>query len=352
MDEDRKKVIIADNNPVNLTLAKDTLSAAYEVFTVPDAESLFQFLETNLPDIILLDASMPEIDGYEAIRILKNDFRTAGIPVIFLTSTNDPPSELRGLTLGAVDYISKPFSPPILLKRVEVHVLMETQKRELRRANESLRQKVEEKTGEILGLQSAVLKIMSDLIEYRDHVTGGHIERTEIFLSYLMEEMLVERVYHDIISSWDARQFLLSAHLHDVGKIAIRNRILLKPGPLTTDEFHEMKRHTTFGEKVIERIQRNSQKSIFLSHAKIMAGTHHEKWDGSGYPRGMSGQDIPLQGRLMAIVDVYDALISERPYKRAFSPEEAIEMIRQGRGTHFEPVLVDIFTAAAKRFYR
>ena len=180
MDEDRKKVIIADNNPVNLTLAKNTLSAAYEVFTVPDAESLFQFLETQffetkLPDIILLDVSMPGIDGYEAISILKKDFRTAGIPVIFLTSTDDPPSELRGLTLGAVDYISKPFSPPILLKRVEAHILMDTQKRELHHANESLKQKVEEKTGEILGLQSAVLKIMSDLIEYRDHGTGGHI---------------------------------------------------------------------------------------------------------------------------------------------------------------------------------
>ena len=164
--------------------------------------------------------------------------------------------------------------------------------------------------------------------------------------------MLVERVYHEIISSWDSRQFLLSAHLHDVGKIAIRNRILLKPGPLTIDEFHEMKRHTTFGEKVIERIQRNAQKSVFLVHAKIMAGTHHEKWDGTGYPRGMAGQAIPLQGRLMAIVDVYDALISERPYKRAFSREAAMKVIQKGRGTHFEPVLVDVFTSAEKRFQR
>ena len=229
---------------------------------------------------------------------------------------------------------------------------MDTQKRELHHANESLKQKVEEKTGEILGLQSAVLKIMSDLIEYRDHVTGGHIERTEVFLSHLLEEMLVERVYHEIISSWDSRQFLLSAHLHDVGKIAIRNHILLKPGPLTTDEFHEMKRHTTFGEKVIERIQRNARESVFLSHAKIMAGTHHEKWDGTGYPRGMAGQAIPLQGRLMAIVDVYDALISERPYKRAFSREAAMDVIQQGRGTYFEPVLVDVFTSAEKRFQR
>jgi putative two-component system response regulator len=351
MQQDRKKVILVDDNPVNLKIARNTLMDKYDVFTVPGAEKLFQFLEKTLPDIILLDVLMPETSGYEAIGVLKKNPRTAGIPVIFLTSKSDTGSELEGFTLGAVDYISKPFSPQLLLKRVDVHVLVESQKRELQHINENLQQIVDEKTGAVLELQKAVLNTVSNLVECRDDVTGGHVERTEKFLKLLVEEMLKQGVYRDVLDTWDVKLFLQSAQLHDVGKIAIRDNILMKPGPLTKEEFEEMKKHTSFGETVIEKIQQSARESVFLTHARIMAGTHHEKWDGTGYPRGLAGSAIPLQGRLMALVDVYDALISERPYKKAFTPEQAVRIITEGAGTQFDPALIDIFTEAAQHFH-
>ncbi|MDR0590045.1 MAG: HD domain-containing protein, partial [Spirochaetaceae bacterium] len=270
---------------------------------------------------------------------------------IFLTSRNDTISELEGFSLGAVDYISKPFSPQLLLKRVEVHLLLESQKAELKNLNENLQHLVDEKTGEVLELQNAMLITMSNLVECRDDVTGGHVERTERFLRLLVEEMLKEGIYQDILNTWNINLFIQSSKLHDVGKIAIKDNILLKPGPLTREEFENMKKHTVFGETVIEKIQQNAKESIFLTHAKIMAGTHHEKWDGSGYPRGIGGSHIPLQGRLMAFVDVYDALISDRPYKKAFSPEQALKIITDGCGTQFDPGLKQVFLAASKHFH-
>ena len=351
MQQDRKTVILVDDNPINLKLARNTLMDKYDVFTVPSAEKLFQLLDKTLPDIILLDVLMPEMNGYDAIKILKSKERTADIPVIFLTSKSDPHSELEGFIQGAVDYVSKPFSPQLLLKRVDVHVLVESQKKELKHINENLQKIVDDKTKEVLELQNAVLRTMSNLVECRDDITGGHVERTERFLRLMMEEMMKEKVYNDVLDTWDIKLLLQSAQLHDVGKIAIRDSILLKPSPLTQEEHDEMKKHTTFGEAVIEKIQEGAKESVFLTHAKVMAGTHHEKWDGSGYPRKLAGSNIPLQGRLMAIVDVYDALISERPYKEAYSPEKAVNIIKEGSGTQFDPALVEIFYIAAKHFH-
>ena len=351
MMQDRKKIILVDDNPVNLKLARNTLMDKYDVFTVHSADKLFQLLEKTLPDIILLDVMMPDVSGYDAIKVLKSNPRTADIPVIFLTSKSDTNSELEGFIQGAVDYVSKPFSPPLLLKRVDVHVLVESQKKELQHINENLQQLVDEKTEAVLELQDAVLRTMSNLVEYRDDVTGGHVERTERFLRLLMEGMAKQKVYDEILRNWDIKLLLQSAQLHDVGKIAIRDNILMKPGPLTKEEFDEMKKHTTFGEKVIEKIQESSRENVFLTHAKLMAGTHHEKWDGSGYPRGLSGFDIPLQGRLMALVDVYDALISERPYKKAFTAEKAVQIIREGSNVQFDPALVEVFGSVAQSFH-
>ncbi|MDR2617996.1 MAG: response regulator [Treponema sp.] len=350
MPNDKKKIVLVDDNPVNLKLARNTLMERYSVFTVPSAQKLFQLLEQTVPDMILLDVVMPEMSGYEAIGILKKNPRTADIPVVFLTSKTDAVSELEGFSLGAVDYVSKPFSPQLLLKRVEVHLLLESQKAELKNLNENLQHLVEEKTGEILELQNAVLITMANLVEYRDDVTGGHIERTERFLRLLLDEMRKEGIYRDILDTWNIDLFLQSSKLHDVGKIGIKDSVLLKPGPLTKEEFEEMKKHTIFGETVIEKIQQNTRESMFLTHARIMAGTHHEKWDGSGYPRGLVGTNIPLQGRLMAFVDVYDALISDRPYKKAFPPEQAVQIILDGCGSQFDPDLQGVFLSASMRF--
>ncbi|MDR2479329.1 MAG: response regulator [Treponema sp.] len=350
MNKNKKKVIIVDNNPVNLQLAHNTLTGSYDVFMASGAEMLFRLLHEMLPDIILLDVSMPGMGGHEVIKMLKSDPATAEIPVILLTSKSDAAAEVTGFALGAADYISKPFSPPILRKRVEIHVLLASQKKGLKRNNMELRRLVDEKTREILELQNGILKTMSNLVEYRDIITGGHVERTEALLSLLLEEMRNHAVYLEEIEPWDVNLLLQSAQLHDVGKIAIRNNILMKPGPLTYDEFTEMKKHTIFGEKVIDKIMESAKENMFLTHAKIMAGTHHEKWNGSGYPRGMAGFNIPLQGRLMAVVDVYDALTSSRPYKKPLPHRKALEIITAARGVHFDPAVVDVFVRATSHF--
>jgi len=350
MLENRKTVILVDDNPINLKLARNTLMGKYDVFTVPSAEKLFQLLEKTLPDIILLDVLMPGMTGYEAIKILKSNPRTAGIPVIFLTSKADTNSELEGFIQGAVDYISKPFSPQLLLRRVDVHVLVESQEKELKYVNDNLQKLVDEKIESVQELQNSVLMTISSLVEYRDDVTGGHVKRTGGLLRFITEEMLSQRVYNDILETWDVKLFLQAAYLHDIGKIAVRDSILMKPATLTKEEFDEVKKHTFFGEKVIEKIQDDFRDSVYLAHAKIMAGNHHERWDGSGYPRGIAGTNIPLQGRLMAFVDVYDALVSDRPFKKASAPEHALEIIAEGCGTQFDPALTDVFAAAARRF--
>jgi putative two-component system response regulator len=347
---ERKTIVLVDDSPIILKLARNTLMSRYDVFTMPSVEKMFQFLERTLPDLILLDILMPETSGYEAITILKKDRRTADIPVIFLTSRSDADSELEGLSLGAVDYIAKPFSAQLLSKRVEIHMLLETQKKELQNLNGNLMEMVKQKTDSVLDLQKALLTTMSNLVECRDDITGSHVERTEHFLACFLDEMMRGPVYGDIIKTWDIDLFLQSAQLHDVGKIAIRDSVLMKPGKLTSEEFEEMKKHTTFGEAVIEKIQQSAKESMFLTHARIMAGTHHEKWDGTGYPRGISGSGIPLQGRLMAIADVYDALVSTRPYKEAFTHEQAIHIIENESGSHFDPTLVDIFLSSHELF--
>jgi putative two-component system response regulator len=346
----RKKIIVVDDNPVNLKLARNILMSSYDVFTAPSAFKLFELLERIFPDIILLDVIMPDIDGYETIKKLKQNSHFAFIPVVFITAKKDPESELKGFNLGALDYISKPFSPPILLKRVEALLLMEAQKAELKQINDNLQELVAEKTQEVMELQNAVIKTMGNLVESRDDVTGSHIERTEFLLSRLLQEMLSQGVYENEIKKWDLNLLLRSAHLHDVGKIAIKDNILMKPAPLTEVEYIQMQKHTIFGEEIIQKIIEDAKENLFLHHAKILAGTHHEKWDGSGYPRGLSGANIPLQGRLMAIVDVYDALVSERPYKAPLQKDEALKIIKKGSGSHFDPLIVDVFIAAAGGF--
>jgi putative two-component system response regulator len=254
------------------------------------------------------------------------------------------------LSLGAIDYISKPFSPPLLVKRIELHLLVESQKRALIQYNNNLQDMVKAKTRTVLALQNSVLKTVANLVEHRDEITGGHVERTMDYLSILLDAMIEQRLYRDEVQSWDREFFLQSSQLHDLGKISIRDSILLKPDKLTPEEFNEMKNHALFGVKIIEEIEKETPESSFLQYAKILAGTHHEKWNGSGYPFGLKEQDIPLPGRLMAIADVYDALISVRSYKKPFTHEEAVAIIAEGKGSHFEPELIDLFLTVSDKF--
>ena len=343
MDTPKKRVLIIEDDSSNIMTLTYVLSSEYTLFVAKTGERGIELAEQLLPDIILLDVLMPGMNGFEVLKLLKTGPTTSDIPVVFLTSRNDSNSELEGLSLGAIDYISKPFSPPLLLKRLEVHLLVESQKRELVGFNINLQEMVAEKTKTVLELKNAFLRTMAELIEQRDGVTGGHIERTQSYLEVMLNAMVAKGIYEEEIINWDTTLVLQSAQLHDLGKIAISDRILNKLGELTDAEFDEIKTHTSFGEKIIEKIKENTTEHSFLEHAKIFAGYHHEKWDGSGYQRGLKGTEIPLEGRLMAIVDVYDALISKRPYKEPFSHEKALEAIVDGKGKHFDPVLVDIF---------
>ncbi len=350
MSLERKTVFLVDDNATNLAVGKAALAEYYKVLTLDSGERLLKVLEKNIPDLILLDIEMPEMNGYDTIKVIKSKKETENIPIIFLTAKSDGDSELKGLSMGAIDYIIKPFSPPLLLKRIEVHLLVESQKRELRKYNDHLQEMVEEKTRSVVKLQDAILKTMVELVERRDYSTGGHIERTTLYLGVLLKAMQKRNLQMEIISSWDIDLVLRSAQLHDVGKVAIRDSILQKPGRLTPEEFEEIKKHTTVGEEIVEKIKKDSAEQAFLEHAGIFAASHHERWDGSGYPRGLKGEDIPLQGRLLAIADVYDALVSERPYKKALPHEKAVAIIMEGKGTHFDPSLVDLFFSVSDEF--
>jgi len=350
MDAVRKTIFLVDDDMTNLTIGKKALSGHYNVFTLNSGQVMLDMLENLIPDLILLDVNMPEMDGYEAIRLLKSNKNTDDIPVIFLTALNEESMELKGFSLGAIDYIRKPFSTPLLLKRLEIHLLLVAQKQELLILNNNLEQLVNEKSATVVELKDAILSTMAELVEYRDEITGGHIIRVQRYIKALMDAMKSEGTYANEVALLDEELVLQSCQLHDVGKIAVDDAVLNKAGKLTPEEFEIIKNHTTFGEKVILRLKEKTMDSDFLDYAQTFAVAHHEKWDGSGYPKGLKGEEIPLLGRMMAIGDVYDALVEPRPYKSAFSHEKAVGIILEGRGSHFDPLLADLFGKIHTKF--
>ncbi|MCL2589312.1 MAG: response regulator [Betaproteobacteria bacterium] len=351
MSSIRKLIMLVDDSLTNLMVGKEVLSDIYSVITIPSAIKMFELLMRYTPELILLDVDMPEMNGYEAIEILKNNPKMKNIPVIFLTGMGDSVSELRGLELGAVDYITKPFSPALLKKRVELHTLIEAQKKALQDYNENLQQIVLNKAQTILKLQNKVLQAMAELVEGRDNFTGNHVERTQICLEVLLSAMNETGIYREQTIGWDINLLLQSSQLHDVGKIAIHDNILKKPGKLTEEEFEEMKKHVAYGVNFIEKLEESEEDSIFLKYAKIFINYHHERWDGFGYPNNLEGTNIPLLGRLMTIVDVYEALVSERCYKQAIDHQAAVNIILQGRETIFDPILTDLFEQCSEQLF-
>ena len=332
----QKTIFVVDDNDTNLSVAKEALKDHYRVMTLPSAAKMFSLIEKVKPDMILLDIEMPEMDGFEALQRLKENDSFADIPVIFLTSMTDASVEVRGFQLGVIDFIIKPFSAPVLINRIKTHLNIDEliQERTIQ---------LQKKTTELLHLQNAIIFGFADLVESRDEETGGHVDRTSAYIKLLLDEMVVRGLYPDEIEVLEMDLFVSSARLHDVGKIAISDVILNKPGKLTEEEFAIMKTHTTEGEKAIEHLASRADDVEFLWNAQLFAGSHHERWDGKGYPRGLSGANIPIQGRLMAIADVYDALVSERPYKKPFTHDEAVKMIMENSGTQFDPVIADVF---------
>ncbi|MCL2720859.1 MAG: response regulator [Treponema sp.] len=338
-----KTIFTVDDNHVNLLAAESALSEKYAVYTCSSASLMYEMLKNVTPDLILLDILMPEISGFDALKYLKSDKRYSGIPVIFLTSKNDPETEARGFEMGVADFISKPFSKAVLINRIKTQLNVEDI---IQERNQMLRFRTER----LVKLQNSMASVLATMVENRDKLTGHHVERTTKFIRILLNTMAEYGVYTREISDWNVELVASSARLHDIGKIVISDMILNKKGKLTDDEFERMKAHTSEGEKIIDRIIEDSGDGYFLQYAKSFAGSHHERWDGTGYPRALKGEEIPLQGRVMAIADVYDALVSERPYKKAYSHEEAVRIINESRGTHFDPELAEIFLKCEKDF--
>jgi len=324
-----KKIFVVDDNLTNLLTAKNALENYYQVYTMSSAMKMLDLLKKITPDLILLDIKMPEMDGFEALLYLKSSPLYAAIPVIFLTSNTDAAIEARGFELGVIDYISKPFSPPVLLNRIKTHL--------------DIDELVHKRTEQIRRLQDGIINVLADVIEERDNETGGHNDRTAACIKILIKAMGERGVYLDEINGWVLDMVASSARLHDMGKIHIHDTILNKPAKLDNDEYEKMKLHTTEGARMIDKMIEQTGEVEFLNNAKLFAEYHHERWDGTGYPHGLAGTNIPLQGRIMAIVDVYDALVSKRSYKEAFSVEEAINIIKANAGKHFDPRIVEVF---------
>jgi len=332
----RKTIFVVDDNATSLTMAENALVNMYRTIALSSAAQMFKALEKFTPDLILLDVEMPEINGFEAMTMLKDNAAYSEIPVIFLTGLTDSGNEALGIKLGAVDFISKPFSELVLLNRIKNHLHIDDLIRE-RTAQ------LTERTEQLEKLKNGIVYTMADLVENRDRNTGGHIDRTSVYMKLLIDAMFERDVYINEMISWDMDSVVSSARLHDIGKIAIPDSILNKPGKLDDEEFAIMKTHTTEGENIINRTIERTGDAEFLLNAKLIAVYHHEKWDGSGYPYKLKGADIPLQGRIMAIIDVYDALVSERPYKKAFSHEDACRIISEEAGRHFDPLITEVF---------
>ena len=357
MSSSRSTIILVDDNLTNLTVGKNMLKTFYQVIPVLSANAMFGTLEEIIPDLILLDIEMPEMNGYEAIQKLKADIRYADIPIICLTAKGDADSELEGLDLGAADYVTKPFFAPLLLKRIARELQIVDQKKKLLETQAALRDnlviletQVQEKAAEIFKLQNAILTKVADLVELRDKCTGGHILRTQMYVQVMINAMQRSGTYLEEINNWNLDEVLSSAKLHDVGKIVIPDHILNKTSKLDPEEYEIMKTHVLAGVDAIDKIMNDTYESNYLQHALNIIGTHHEKWNGSGYPIGLKGKNIPLEGRLMAIADVYDALIALRPYKQAYTHEEACKICEDEAGKHFDPVLVDVFRNVKEQF--
>ncbi len=349
---DKSTILVVDDAPANLTLISSILKDKYKIKVATSGTKAISII-TNAkrkPDLILLDILMPEMDGYEVCTEIKNSEHSF-IPVIFLTSLTKVEDEEKGLKVGAVDYIHKPISPPVLMARVETHLKLKEANDFLKIQNNILEQMVKKRTIELAQSQQATIVAMGALAEFRDPETGNHLRRTQHYVKCLAEELAKHSDYAEYLTEERIDVLFKSAPLHDIGKVGVPDSVLLKPGKLDYQEYDTMKEHTLFGQTAIRETQDQMSKSnSFLIMSEQIAAHHHEWWDGNGYPNGLSGTDIPLSARLMAIADVYDALVSSRVYKPPFPHNEAVQMIKDNAGTQFDPDIIEAFLRVADQF--
>lgn len=351
-------VLVVDDNEMNRDLLLRRLSdAEFQLTSAADGEEALARMREQPFDLVLLDIMMPVLDGYETLKIMQDDPVLRRVPVIMITALDDVDSAVRCIEMGAVDYVTKPFNPVLLRARVDASLdrkrlsdIEEQRHKEIERSNVSLAEEVRAKVLEISQSQLAAIFAMSKLAESRDPETGEHLERMREYCKLLSEQLSRMPKFRSIIDRTFVDNIYAASPLHDIGKVGIDDSVLLKPGPLTDEEWVLMKQHPVIGAETLREVDRQHPGNDFIHTGIDIAEGHHEKWDGSGYPYGLSGESIPLVARILALGDVYDALTSKRCYKDAFSHEKSREIIEQGRGSHFDPDVVLAFFEAEDEF--
>ena len=345
-------ILVVDDSAENLALLSDLLLPLYEVRAVNSGERALRAAAGKpRPDLILLDVMMPEMDGYEVLWQLRQDPATADIPVIFVTALDTSVDEAHGLELGAVDYITKPLKPAITLARVKAQLDLKAARDWLADRNQALEAEVSRRMAENVFVQNVTIRSLGHLAEIRDPETGNHLRRTQKYVQLLCDTLRKHPRFADFLTDANIDLLVRSAPLHDIGKVGIPDHILLKPGKLTAGEWAVMKTHSDIGSFAIEQVEADAERPVaFLQCAKQIIRHHHEKWDGSGYPDALAGDNIPIPARVMALADVFDALISRRPYKEPFTLEAAAQLILEGRGVHFDPEVADAFQSRLEDF--
>ncbi|HZV67424.1 MAG TPA: two-component system response regulator [Telluria sp.] len=348
----RPTILIVDDTPGNIDLMCAVLEREYRTkVAVSGPRALDIATGDTTPDLILLDIMMPGMSGYDVCLALKAHPATRDIPVIFVTAMGDVSDEQKGLAMGAADYLTKPISAPIMLARIKTQLALKRVHDFLRDQNQFLETEIALRTRDISALQDVTIHTMAALAETRDSETGNHIRRTSHYVKALAQELRTHPRFGYFLSDKNIELLYKSAPLHDIGKVGVPDRILLKPGRFEPHEMEIMKTHTTLGRDALLSAERELGITVdFLKYAKEIAYSHQEKWDGSGYPEGLAGEAIPISARLMALADVYDALISRRAYKEGMSHEAAAAIIIEGRGAHFDPDIVDAFLTIQQQF--
>jgi putative two-component system response regulator len=328
---DKSRILVVDDNLSSLKQIGAQLGEHYEVSLAKSGSLALQICMQEKPDIILLDIEMPEMDGFEVLKRLRLNRYLGSIPVIFLTGNHDTETEVRGLQSGARDFITKPVEKSILLHRLELHLRFASYQAQLENT--------------VAKMSDSVALAFAELIECRDENTGGHVARTSKYVGMLGRKLIETGFFVEELTPADLQMMVRAAPLHDIGKIAVSDRILLKPDRLTDEEFTLMKQHTVIGEEILKNMLARTPTQQYLHYARLIAASHHERFDGKGYPIGLEGDDIPLCGRIMAVADVYDALVDNRVYRRGMPHAEARRIILDGKNTNFDGRVVDAFEA-------
>ncbi len=337
-------ILVVDDDKTNLTLAQKILLSQYRIAATNSGKAALKYLEHNHPDLILLDINMPDMDGFEVMEQIRSDARTADIPIIFLTADDKADTEIRCFQMGAVDFVRKPFIPDVLMSRVSKTIELERYRNDLEKMVEEQSDKITESARRISAIQDSVIVGMANLIESRDGSTGKHVKNTQIYVKMIADELHKRGLFPGELTEEFIENIRKAAPLHDVGKIKVPDAVLQKPGKLTEEEFETMKTHTVHSRKIIDTIIGDVEDGEYVKVVGDIAMYHHERWDGTGYPTGLTGEDIPLAARIMAVADVFDALYEERVYKPPVRPiERILQIMMEGRGTQFDPVIIDVF---------